>query len=85
MPTSLTIEVPIGFGRWGERSENPWLENLEPADRTVVTPLPRRHLARGPGRANAADEDKTGITRRRHLDGQLPFADFTLSNHVSIQ
>ena len=103
MPTSLTIEVPIGFGRTGERSENvprvdllffglcstrsrarqmqpvdhfeiaveidalqrrhPRLENLQPADRTVMTSLPRRILARGPGRADAADEDEAGIAR----------------------
>ena len=62
---------------------HPWLENLEPADRAVVTSLPRRLQARGPGRADAADEDEPGIVRRRHLDGEFAFADFTLSNHAS--
>ena len=47
----------------------------------LVTSLPRRHEARGPWRADAADEDKAGVARRRHRDGEFAFADFTLSNH----
>ena len=60
---------------------HPGLENLQPADRAVVTPLPRRRQARGPGGADTADEDKPGIARRGHIDGEFAFADFILSNH----
>src|SRR5471032_3311341 len=59
----------------------PRLENLEPAHRAVMPTLPRRLQARGPGGADAADEDQAGVTRRRHLDGEFAFADFTFSNH----
>jgi hypothetical protein len=36
--------------------------------------LPRRFLARFPGRADTADEDKAGIGGRRHIDGDFPVA-----------
>src|SRR5882762_3218229 len=61
---------------------HPGLENLEPADRAVVTPLTRRLETRGPGRADTADEDQPGISRLRHLDREFAFANFTLSNHI---
>ena len=64
---------------------HPWFENLEPADRAIMAPLPRHLETRGPGRADAADEHQPGIARRRHLDRQLSVADFTFSDHVSIQ
>src|SRR5512141_583549 len=63
---------------------HPWLENLEPADRPVVTPLPRRVLARGPGRADAADEHEPCVARRRHLDGEFTFAEFFVLNHCCL-
>src|ERR1700676_1977705 len=61
---------------------HPGLENFEPAHRTVMTALPRRLQTRGPRRADAADEHQPSVARRRHLDGDFPFADFTFSNHV---
>jgi hypothetical protein len=62
----------------------PWLKNLEPADRAIVTSLPRRLQPRGPGGADAADEDQAGVARPGHVDGEFAFADFTFSNHVSL-
>ncbi|OIQ66762.1 hypothetical protein GALL_516650 [mine drainage metagenome] len=64
---------------------HPRLENLEPANRTAMAPLPRRILARGPGRTDTADEDEASVTGWRHLDGELALTNFTFSNHVSIQ
>src|SRR5258706_14218553 len=63
---------------------HPRLENLEPADRAIMTPLPRHLETRGPGRADAPDEHQPGIAPRRHLDRQLPFADFTRQNHLRL-
>ena len=124
-PTSLTIEVPIGFGRTGERNEkvpwvesllfgalqhdvaarlvqpiehfevrvevdafqrhNPWLEDFKPADRAIMPSLPRRCQPRRPRCADAADKDQAGVLRRRHIDDEFAFADFTFSNHAQIQ
>ena len=42
---------------------HPGLEDLQPADRAIVPALPRRLQPRGPGRADAADEDEPGIAR----------------------
>jgi hypothetical protein len=39
-----------------------------------VTALPRRFLARFPGRADAADEDKAGIAGLWHIDGDFALA-----------
>ena len=48
--------------------------------------LPRRILARGPGRADAADEDETGIVRRSRVDwwGNVLFAVGLISLLVGI-
>src|SRR5262249_9668893 len=54
---------------------------LEPADRPVMAPLPRGGEPRGPGRADAPDEDQAGIVRLRHLDRELALADFIFTYH----
>src|SRR6202012_5402942 len=62
----------------------PRLENLEPAHRTVMTSLSWGIETRGPGRADAADENETGVVRLRHLDGLFAFTNFALSNHLRL-
>src|SRR5437879_3693519 len=60
---------------------HPGLENLEATDRAVVAALPRGLQARGPRRADAADEDEAGIAGRRHINGKFAVADFTFTYH----
>src|ERR1700722_3208823 len=59
----------------------PRLENFDPADRAIITALPRRFLAQFPGGADAADEDQTGIAGLGHVDGHLALAQLLLSDH----
>src|SRR5262249_10348078 len=73
------VEVDALDGRY-ER-----LKYFQPADRAVLPPLPRRFEPRSPGRADAADKDQPRIIRLGQIDGDFAFADFTLSNHFSIQ
>ena len=73
----IFVEVDA-LDRW-----HPGLENLEPADRPVVTALPRRLQPRGPGRADAADEVKRSVARGRYIDGDLAVTDFHFSYHRS--
>jgi hypothetical protein len=63
-----------------ERS-HPWLENLDTANRTVRAPLARGNEARGPGRADAADEDEARIARGRHFGGDFGGTNFVFANH----
>src|SRR5437016_8599183 len=51
---------------------HPWLENLEPAHRAIMTPLPWCLETRGPGRADAAVELQPGVARAGQLHVQLP-------------
>ena len=60
---------------------HPGFEDLEPANRAIVTALSRRHQPRGPGHADAADEDEAGIARRRQIDGQPAVTEFIFANH----
>ena len=58
---------------------HPWFENLEPADRAIMAPCRGTSRREVQARTDAADEYQPGIARRRHLDGQLSFADLTFS------
>ena len=60
---------------------HPRLEDFDPADRAIVTALPRRLLAQFPGCADAADEDEAGVVGRGHIDGDLALAQFGLYAH----
>src|ERR1700754_701137 len=64
---------------------HPRLENLQPAHRAVVTPLPWGHQARRPGRADAADEHQPGVARLGRIDRGFAFADFALADHLKLQ
>src|SRR5258705_527297 len=78
--TSGNLEIAVEIDPLQRRY--PGFENLQPANRAIVTPLPRRLETRSPGRADTADEDQPGIGRLGHLDREFAFADFTLSNHI---
>src|SRR5262249_13831656 len=43
--------------------------------------LSRGGEPRGPGRADAADEDQAGVVRLGHLDSELALADFIFTYH----
>src|SRR5262249_40421735 len=57
------------------------LEDFQAAHRAVMGPLPRRCQPRGPGRANATDEDQAGVLGRWQRNGDFAFADLVFSYH----
>src|SRR5262249_44304773 len=61
----------------------PTLEDFQAADRPVLAALPRRLQPRGPGRADAADEDEASILCRRNLDREFAFAKLFVFCHLS--
>src|SRR5581483_5297346 len=61
---------------------HPGLEDLEPADRSVMASLPRGLEPRSPWRADAANEDEPGVLCLGHLDRKLALANFVLSYHL---
>lgn len=60
---------------------DPWLENLDTADGTVVAALPRTVHPILPGRMNASDENETRIPRLRRRYRNFACPNFVASHH----
>ncbi|MGY3366863.1 hypothetical protein ACVWZL_003988 [Bradyrhizobium sp. GM2.4] len=75
------FEIAVEIDALDRRHER--LEDLEPTYRAVCPALPRGLHPRAPGRADAADEDESGILRRRQLDGDFTLAELVFANHMS--
>src|SRR5262249_903492 len=59
----------------------PGFENLDPANRTINTALPRRHESGGPRRTDAPDKYEPGVGSGRGLDRNFGVANLVLANH----